>query len=155
MKNLLRQVTNLRNNFHNNFHNNYGFTLIELLVVTTIIVILSAIGMVSFTNAGMGARDAKRKSDLETVRQAIVLYRSDGNGYPTATDYTALVSLLSSGTPKYLSLPTPTDPKPPAAYFYKVGSGTFCLCAGMEKASNANANGCISPNTNAYCVTNP
>nr|MBP7843007.1 prepilin-type N-terminal cleavage/methylation domain-containing protein [Candidatus Woesebacteria bacterium] len=29
-----------------------GFTLIELLVVATIIVVLSAIGLVSFTNAG-------------------------------------------------------------------------------------------------------
>lgn len=61
-----------------------GFTLIELLVVATIIVVLSAIGLVSFTNAGKSARNSKRKSDLETVRQALVLYKSDTGGYPIA-----------------------------------------------------------------------
>ncbi|PJC43527.1 MAG: hypothetical protein CO039_03740, partial [Candidatus Pacebacteria bacterium CG_4_9_14_0_2_um_filter_34_50] len=60
-----------------------GFTLIELLVVATIITILSAIGLVSFVNAGQGARDAKRKADLETVRQALVLRRSDLGNYPS------------------------------------------------------------------------
>ncbi|NCS87105.1 MAG: prepilin-type N-terminal cleavage/methylation domain-containing protein, partial [Candidatus Pacebacteria bacterium] len=60
-----------------------GFTLIELLVVATIITILSAIGLVSFVNAGKGARDAKRKADLETVRQALVLRRSDLGNYPS------------------------------------------------------------------------
>ncbi len=59
-----------------------GFTLIELLVVATIIVVLSAIGLVSFTNAGKSARNSKRKSDLETVRQALVLYKSDMGAYP-------------------------------------------------------------------------
>lgn len=62
-----------------------GFTLIELLVVATIIVVLSAIGLVSFTNAGKSARNSKRKSDLETVRQALVLYKSDTGSYPIAT----------------------------------------------------------------------
>lgn len=62
-----------------------GFTLIELLVVATIIVVLSAIGLVSFTNAGKSARNSKRKSDLETVRQALVLYKSDTGAYPIAT----------------------------------------------------------------------
>ena len=61
-----------------------GFTLIELLVVATIIVVLSAIGLVSFTNAGKSARNSKRKSDLETVRQALVLYKSDTGAYPVA-----------------------------------------------------------------------
>jgi prepilin-type N-terminal cleavage/methylation domain-containing protein len=84
-----------------------GFTLIELLVVATIIIVLSAIGMISFANAGRSARNAKRQSDLETVRQALVLYKSDEGTYPTG-NYTAIISTLSSG---YISTPTPSDPK--------------------------------------------
>ncbi len=115
-----------------------GFTLIELLVVATIITILSAIGLVSFVNAGQGARDAKRKSDLETVRQALVLYRSDLGVYPAGagsaeTAYTTLMTTLSAG--KYISSPTPADPKNDATYYYSYVSNTttFTVSATLEK----------------------
>jgi prepilin-type N-terminal cleavage/methylation domain-containing protein len=118
-----------------------GFTLIELLVVSTIIVVLSAIGLVSFTNAGKSARDGKRKADLETVRQALVLYRSDNGAYPSggaggAAGYTAAISVLSSG---YISSPTPIDPKNDAVYFYSYASDTvtFTLSTTLEKDDSA------------------
>jgi len=88
--------------------NSKGFTLIELLVVATIIVVLSAIGLVSFSNAGKSARNSKRKADLETVRQALVLYKSENPaGYP-AGDYNTMIGVLGSG---FISEPTPVDPK--------------------------------------------
>ena len=58
-----------------------AFTLIELLVVATIIGVLMSIAIVSFSNAQRNSRDAKRKADLETVRQALVLYRQDTGVY--------------------------------------------------------------------------
>jgi len=118
--------------------NNKGFTLIELLVASTIIAVLSAIGLVSFINAGKGARDAKRKADLETVRQALVLYRSDNGSYPTGgaggtVGYSSAISVLS--TDKYISSPTPIDPKNNATYYYSYTSdtATFTLSATLEK----------------------
>ncbi|MCL4208570.1 hypothetical protein KJZ63_02975, partial [Patescibacteria group bacterium] len=57
--------------------NLFGFTMIELLVVTTIIIILTSIGLVSYTSANRSARNGKRKADMEMVRQALVLYRTD------------------------------------------------------------------------------
>jgi prepilin-type N-terminal cleavage/methylation domain-containing protein len=87
-----------------------GFTLIELLVVATIIIILSAIGLVSYSNAGKSARNSKRKSDIETVRQALVLYKSDTGGYPTDPSYDEMIlELVNTGG--YISDPTPVDPK--------------------------------------------
>ncbi len=125
-----------------------GFTLIELLVVSTIIAILSAIGLVSFINAGKRARDAKRKSDLETVRQALVLYRSDNGSYPSggsggSTGYVSAISTLSAGD--YLSDPTPIDPKNNATYYYSYSSNTvtFSLSTTLEKTGLV------------YTVTNP
>jgi prepilin-type N-terminal cleavage/methylation domain-containing protein len=61
-----------------------GFTLIELLVVSTIIIAVSAIGLTSYSGVSQGARDAKRKSDLDDVRTTLLLFRSENGYYPTA-----------------------------------------------------------------------
>lgn len=122
-----------------------GFSLIELLVVATIIIVLSAIGLVSFTNAGKSARNSKRKTDLETVRQALVLYKNDMGTYPIesipgVTAYNNMITLLSSG---YVSSPTPSDPKSGTSscgltgtstcdYTYTGSATTFTLTAPLE-----------------------
>ncbi len=62
-----------------------GFTLIEVLVVSTIIVVVAAIGLVSYSGAQVGARDAKRKQDLDTVRTTLLLFRSENGYYPIAS----------------------------------------------------------------------
>ena len=118
-----------------------GFTLIELLVASTIMIILVAVGMVSFSNAGKSARDAKRKSDLEMIRQALVLYRSDSGSYISGSSYTTLVAeLIEQG---YLSSPQPTDPKDGQecedcdtktyGYGYSGTATTFTLETTLEK----------------------
>ena len=118
-----------------------GFTLIELLVVATIIIVLAAIGLVSFSNAGKSARNSKRKSDLETVRQALVLYKSDNGEYPSR-NYSAMIVTLANG---YISSPTPLDPKNGdggcgldgssetlCGYTYSGTATTFTLTAPLE-----------------------
>jgi prepilin-type N-terminal cleavage/methylation domain-containing protein len=67
---------------------NKGFTLIELLVVIAIIVILATLAMTSYRTANVRARDARRAADMEQVRSALELYRSDTsiNAYPNPTD---------------------------------------------------------------------
>ena len=59
-----------------------GFTMIELLVSATIIAVLSAIGLVSFRSANMKARNGKRAADMQQIRAAMELYRSDNPLYP-------------------------------------------------------------------------
>ena len=93
-----------------------GFTMIELLVVTTIIIMLMAVGLVSYQQLGQRARNARRESDLETVRQALVLYRSENGSYPaTGGSWTALMSTLS----QHLAGSTIEDPKNTAPYTYQ------------------------------------
>ena len=126
-----------------------GYSLIELLVVATIIIILMTIGMVSYRQSSRSGRNAKRKSDLEAVRQALVLYRNDNTGYPdpvAADDTNAAFEEILVTIVDYISFSSLTDPKSPT-YDYTYGSNglDFDLCATLETSSG----------TESYCIDNP
>lgn len=59
-----------------------GFTLIELMIAISIIAILSAIGMVTYSQSQKLARDSRRKEDLQQIQKALSLYYSDYSSYP-------------------------------------------------------------------------
>lgn len=59
-----------------------GFTLLELLVVMAIIGILAAIGIASFGGVQAKARDARRKSDIESFARALEMFYNDKGRYP-------------------------------------------------------------------------
>lgn len=127
-----------------------GFTLIEVLVTVSIIAILSSIGLATFTNSQKRARDARRQADLESVRSALELYRSDNPtlGYttPAGADGTnAKYSNLGALLTTYLSA-LPQDPKnvSPYQYTYAGGGTTYTVCATQEVMLPA-----------SYCLTPP
>jgi prepilin-type N-terminal cleavage/methylation domain-containing protein len=93
-----------------------GFTLIELLVVISIIGLLSSVVLSSLNSARAKARDAKRLSDLNQIRTALILYAADHDGnYPTNYGSSnAWPAGLSADLAPYLS-PLPVDPLPYAA----------------------------------------
>ena len=113
-----------------------GFTLIELLVVISIIAILVAVGATGYQRASKLSRDARRKTDLEQIRQALETYRSEIGSYPANT------GLLVSN---YMTA-VPVDPKNVAYTYTPSGSPprTYNLCTTIE-----------SPSSAAYCVTQP
>jgi len=122
-------------------HRRNGFTMIELLVVTTIIIVLTTVGLVSFRSAGQSARNGRRQADLETVRQALVLYKSSEGTYPTTGDFDTMVTTISD----YVSATTINDPRNEGAYVYEYSSDgtTFTLTAYLE------------PDATAYQLTSP
>lgn len=119
-----------------------GFTLIELLVVTTIMVVLMTIGLVSYRQASRNSRNAKRKTDLESVRQALVMYNNEQNTYPSGPFASMLTEIDD-----YLSVSAVEDPKNTGTYVYTYNSDgiTFTLCAQLETEAGSEA----------YCLTNP
>lgn len=63
-------------------NNNAGFTLIELLVVVAIIGLLASTITASLSSARAKANDARRASDLRSIRTALELYNNDNGSYP-------------------------------------------------------------------------
>src|SRR3989339_1204903 len=112
---------------------NKGFTLVELLVVATIIAILAGIGVTSYISLSRQSRDSRRKADLENLRSALEMYRSENNYYPLD-----LSELIPS---KYVNNVT-VDPKTQASYVYCPSPGVsgnqlnYDLCASLEQTSN-------------------
>jgi type II secretion system protein G len=67
-----------------NKRSSQGFTLIELVVVISILAILSGVLVPRVTNHLKAARDARRLSDIKTVRNAVEQYYMDKGVYPAA-----------------------------------------------------------------------
>lgn len=59
-----------------------AFTLIEILIVVVILGILAAVVVPQFTNAADDANDAAVRSQLQTLRGQIELYRAQQGGDP-------------------------------------------------------------------------
>lgn len=59
-----------------------GFTLIELLIVCGVISVLATIITASFIQSQAKSRDSRRRADLETVSQAVIMFRSEYNTLP-------------------------------------------------------------------------
>jgi general secretion pathway protein G len=59
-----------------------AFTLIEVILVVTILGILAAMVLPTFSDHATGARESAAKSNLMTIRSQIELYRLQHNGVP-------------------------------------------------------------------------
>jgi prepilin-type N-terminal cleavage/methylation domain-containing protein len=131
-----------------------GFTLLELLVVIGIIALLVGIATVSYGAAQKRTRDARRKADLNAMKDALEQYYSATSFvYPTGDCKVAKT---------YLKTDWPVDPVSDATYTYSGTTGcaaaSYCICARLETASggNASAANCTSWANNGayYCVGN-
>ncbi len=75
-----------------------GFTLIELLVVISIIALLSVIVMASMEDARNRARNSAKNQLVQQYLNALELYRSENNKYPTSSTPEEFVCLGDYGS---------------------------------------------------------
>lgn len=107
------------------------FTLIEILVVTTVIALLASIITVSYTQLNKEGRNNRRKADLEQIRTALEMYRSNNDQYPD--------NLLSLTSPTVYLSTLPTDPKS-SVYSYgylKISNVDYVIGAYLESSSSS------------------
>ncbi len=64
---------------------NRGFTLVELLIAIAIIGILSTVATVSLTKARRHSRDTKRVSEIQQMRNALLIYSNQKATYPAGS----------------------------------------------------------------------
>jgi prepilin-type N-terminal cleavage/methylation domain-containing protein len=127
-----------------------GFTFIELLVVITIMAVVFAAGVVSYTSIAINSRDTRRRADLEAIRQALEMCRSIAGIYPSSIYPTDPGSIICSDTNKSVTMKTtPIDPKPCSTqadghYTYTLTDGGYTLTAN-----------CLEGTTKSVTVTNP
>lgn len=137
------------------FKKSFGFTLIELLVVFSLMGILLSISLASLSSTRKSARDSKRKADLEQIRSALEMYRTDVGLYPSNLLFGS--GSLSYGDDIYLSL-VPSDPLGSSyTYVYsRPTNNTYVLCAYLETGgADAGCGDCSSGIACNYRVTNP
>ena len=105
-----------------------GFTLIELMVVISILAILVAIGVTSYSTIRKNSRDSIRKADLHSIQNALEQYQGKNDSYPT---------LLSTLDTTYLPKGEPKDPKSKCGYEYNAPAlssyKSYELCADTEE----------------------
>lgn len=118
--------------------NNRGFTLFELLVVISIIGILAAVGLASYSSTQKRARDAKRKEDLKTLQTALEQYYASMGSYPDPCYENGALS-DSDGTVYLESFPA--DPKEGTNYATAgtCGVSGYIYKAEMETTGSGNA----------------
>lgn len=108
-----------------------GFTLVELLIAVSILTILTALGLLFFGGALKNARDHQRLKDLNTIAQALEMYRNDFHYYPSSSSDTDSMDNLKFNLvdqKNYLS-EMPADPLNDSErkYQYKAsGTGGNC-----------------------------
>lgn len=143
-----------------------SFTLIEILVTATIIGLLSSIASVSYSQFMKQSRDAKRKADLEQVRSALEMFRSNPSltAYPTPCAATCsnmglrfATGGITGGGYTYVEK-LPQDPLSSRQYYYTgsinnytLGSwiegspGTGTTCGDCDVSGSSACNYCLGP----------
>lgn len=134
-----------------------GFTLVEIMVVIALIGVILGLTISSYISARKNARDGRRRADLEQVRSALEMYRSDAGRYPTANPTNYLTSPLSYEGNIYLAK-APSDPNNnslsnPVNYYYRdLSASTYVLCARLEMGIAQSD--CLTPTPALICGVN-
>ena len=115
-----------------------GFTLIELLVVIGIISMLVGVTIPNFLSARQRANDAKKKSEMQELKNALRLYYNDAASYPetlsscsSAVDFASGLACDTVYMKKF-----PSDLGVNTVYYQGDSGNDFCLSTTLDNKSD-------------------
>ncbi len=111
-----------------------AFTLVELLIVIVIISFLVLQAWLNVPGILAKARDAERKSDLDSLSKYLEDYNDSSGGFPS--DLPNCGESLTSGSATYIS-DTPCDPQEKTDYVYMSDSTGFRLYTNLENRQDS------------------
>lgn len=117
-----------------------GFTLIETLVVVSIVGILIGLSTVGLRGAQASARDTQRKTDLQDIRSALEVYRTDCGSYPASITFGQSLTGNCGGSNNTYMATIPQDPQnTQKGHTYRYANnypsaGKYELCSFLENA---------------------
>ncbi len=79
---------------------NLGFTLIEILIVVVILSILAITVVPQFLDQPAKARVARAQSDIQSLKQALSMYKLDNFSYPSTSQGLQALTSKPSGDPQ-------------------------------------------------------
>lgn len=129
-----------------------SFTLIEVLIIILILGVLSSVIYSNFITSIKKGRDARRKTDLKQIQNALEMYYEDKKIYPTQIFFgnkLCETNLCNNGEKIYMQK-VPNDPNSNFVYFYQ-SDGTFyrlysCIENNLDNGPGVNQNGYINTN---------
>jgi len=121
-----------------------AFTLIELLTAVAILGILSSFVVIQMIGAANAAKDAKRKADVELIKNALIQYRSEnyskGSVQPATCEIGTNCSEFDSDIASFLeSLPKDPDG---TSYAYRSADGSDCSITAILSSGSAYTYSC-------------
>ncbi|MHC4684176.1 MAG: type II secretion system protein [Planctomycetota bacterium] len=112
-----------------------GFTLVEILIVVVILGILAAIVIPQFTDAAMEAKESRVRTELQTMRSQIELYKVQHNDFlpgNAGTGYTAVSFTAALTGQTDVNGESGTDFGP---YMQSLPTNPFNNSSGVEEAA--------------------
>jgi prepilin-type N-terminal cleavage/methylation domain-containing protein len=145
-----------------------GFTLIEIILVMAVssVLLASGIALINPSFQLNRGNDARRKSDLLSIRSALEQYNGDNGDYPGSVGWCSQISDASKADVKTSLLSymqkVPQDPKYAGTtkdyYYWHYESGQYRLYAVLDNASDTAASTQIQANdiagSGASCPSN-
>ncbi|MFA5431897.1 MAG: fibrinogen-like YCDxxxxGGGW domain-containing protein [Candidatus Paceibacterota bacterium] len=119
-----------------------AFTLIELLVVIAVVGILSSVVLVAANKSINSANDAKRKSDIDSIKKILMVYGAlNWGAYPSSVDCNIgpmgtnnRCAFLDANVIPELAKP-PVDPISNKYYTYNSPGTNFSITAGLSNST--------------------
>jgi len=136
-----------------------AFTLIELLIAISILGIIASFIIVQMIGAANAAKDAKRKADVDIIKNALIQYRSEnytkGSIQPATCEIGTNCTNFDSDIQAFLES-LPKDPNG-TSYTYRSADGTDCSITAILSDGSAYTYDCqtevatFGDSTNGVC----